>query len=390
MLCLTGPDAKAGWFNQSGGAQATKAAATSKGRDAGAHGKQHATTAGYSGIHIVGAQPDANEVAELLTAVRDLLAASNRHDMDSVLKHYSPRFVSGDNLSLDQVQKLISETWKIYPDIRYHSQVMALRIHGDWATVESMDGAQATAKAEKMVGQLRSQSRGMLFFHRIGKTWEICSDYTLYESAAILFGEARKLPMALSTPDQVFAGEPYTAKISVQLPPGVIGIAAIAKEPLVYPQRHSEDKFRTVSDEAPLLERVFDANQMNRNEMVTATLGLTQITQDASERPRVTFNGLATLVKRVNVQPKSLLLSADAALPEATANVPAGLRAAAEEDALVRWSASGRIRFDAPATPGSSSPGNKLAPASVSPPALAPDEAVPPAKNTSPSSPATP
>lgn len=284
-----------------------------------------------SDIHIVGTEANSEDIQSILAAVNDLVAASNRHDLDGVLKHYSPRFVSGDSLNLEQIQHLIQDTWKTYPDIKYENKIVEIRLNGDWATVESLDSAKATAIPEtsisKTPGSLVSRSRGLLFLKRVGKSWEIMSDYTIYESATILYGEAEKLKLILSTPEQVFAGEPYTAKIDIKMPPSTFAIATISKEPLVYPQKAPEEKFRSLSDEQDSLERVFQANATNNNEMVTVTIGLTQIGQDDQDRPTIKLNGIATLVKRVNVLPKSKFTDSG------------------HSDEIVKKSASGKIDF---------------------------------------------
>ncbi|MDX2085804.1 MAG: nuclear transport factor 2 family protein [Candidatus Melainabacteria bacterium] len=265
--------------------------------------------AGAVALEVVGGKEDSEEVKTILQMVQQLLAASNRHDLAGLLNFYSPKFVSGDNLSLSDVRQLVEETWKVYPDIRYDSQTVAIRLNGNWATVESLDTAEASAKADPTVsaenGKLLSRSRALLFLHRIGKTWEIVSDYTLYERASILYGDAASVGVSLSTPDQVFAGEPYTARVDAELPNGAFAIATIAKNEVIYPQPKPEEKFRTLSGAKARLERVFEANSVNRNEIITATVGLTSIGQDAEERPTIQLNGIATLVKRVNVLPKT-------------------------------------------------------------------------------------
>ncbi len=265
-------------------------------------------------IHVVGIDAKAPEVQEVLTVIHELMDASNSHDMDSVLKHYSARFTSGDNLPLSDVQKLIQDTWKTYPDIHYDSKTLEIRFNGDWATVESLDSAKASVKTDEAVmnatGKMESSSRGLLFLHRIGKTWEIQSDFTVYENAFIAYGEAQKLKVNLSAPDLVFSGEPYTAKIDVDLLPGNVVISSITKESLQYPQTSPKERFRSLSDRHNSLERVFQANQTNHNEMVTATIGLTEVGQDAEERPTIRFTGVATLVKRVNVLPRVAPLDA--------------------------------------------------------------------------------
>jgi hypothetical protein len=123
---------------------------------------------------------DATAVQELL---RDLMTASNRHDLDGVLRHYSPTFSSGDSLSLKDIRGLIQDTWTMFPDIHYDSQILEMRINGNWATVESIDTASATAKVDPVVsakpGTMKSRSRGMLYLHKVGKTWEIISVATI-------------------------------------------------------------------------------------------------------------------------------------------------------------------------------------------------------------------
>lgn len=261
-------------------------------------------------LSIVGARENSEDIANIQKLLTALLKASNSHNLDAVLQSYSPRFVSGDNLTLDEVRSLISETWKTYPEIKYQTKILEIRVNGNWATVESIDTATAPAQVNMAItsgntpGQLNSQSRGLLFLHRVGKAWEILSDATIYEQAAITYGDAKQMQVNLSAPDQVFAGEIYSAKVETRLPDGLFAIATIARNRLLFPQEKPDDKFRSISPEKNSLERVFDANATNRNEIITATVGLTEVGQDESARPAIALKGVTTLVKRVNVLPK--------------------------------------------------------------------------------------
>lgn len=252
---------------------------------------------------------DLQDIAAIKASLQDLMDASNRHDIEAVLKHYSPNFMSGDGLSLKEVRGLIQDTWRMFPDIRYSSQILEVRVSGNWATVESLDSATATAKVDPVVsdkpGTMKSRSKGLLYLHRIGKTWEIASDYTLYEKATITYGPFDNISLDVDAPEQVFAGEAYTAKVRVGIPAGNIAFATLSQEPLVYPQRMGKDKFRTLSTDKTELERIFNANTTNNNEVVTATVGFTEIGQDEQERPTIQLKGIMTIVKRVNVVPKS-------------------------------------------------------------------------------------
>jgi ketosteroid isomerase-like protein len=278
----------------------------------GSGGKHHAPKINFLANSSMQLQKDKSGLHDetaVQAILKDLLDASNRHDVDAVIRHYSPSFTSGDSLSLKEVRSLILDTWKMFPDIRYETQTLEIRMNGDWAAVESIDTAQATAKVDPTIsekaGVMKSRSRGMMYMHRTGKTWEIISDATLYEKATISYGLPESTAIDVETPEQVFAGESYSSKVLVSVPPGNIAFATLSQEPLTYPQHMEKDKFRTLSSDKMDLERIFKANSTNNNEVITATIGFTEIGQDEQERPTINLKGVMTIVKRVNVIPKS-------------------------------------------------------------------------------------
>ncbi len=260
-------------------------------------------------VRVVGAEQNSPAVQALLATFTDLVQASNRHSIEDILKHYNPQFISGDNLTLDQVKSLILDTWKSYPDICYESKPVEIRVHGDWATLETMDSSRATAPPDKDIldvpGKLASESRSMLHFRRIGDTWEITSDNTIWEQAIIRYGIGDAVSITLSAPEQVKAGDTYSATIQATIPDGTFSIATIDNQPLTYPHEKVDDKFRTLTPDTQELQRVLKANTNNHNEIVTATLGLTTLEQKTTERPSLALNGIATIVRRVNVVPIS-------------------------------------------------------------------------------------
>ena len=64
--------------------------------------------------------------------------------------------MSGDNLTLEQIRNLILDTWKVFPQIQYKSQPMEVRVHGDWATIESIDTATAPTQIDPAISDLES------------------------------------------------------------------------------------------------------------------------------------------------------------------------------------------------------------------------------------------
>lgn len=255
-------------------------------------------------------EPVSAEERQIRKHLAELLKASNKHDIKAMMAYYSPHFISGDRMDLKTIRQLIVDTWELYPDIQYESEVTQVRLNGDWATVETRDRSRATAVTKKLgevdeQGVLESESRTLMFWHRVGSQWLIESDATLYEQAMIRFGSAATLPIRFVAPDQVFSGETFTAKVNVPLPEDNYAIASINRELIIYPHKPVKERYRTLSDDKKSLERVFEGNTANRNELVTATVGLISVSRDEEQRPVVALNGVATLVKRVNVLPKA-------------------------------------------------------------------------------------
>ncbi len=284
-------------------------------------------------IPIVGVDPQSQQAKDLVHVYNDLLKASNEHNITEILKLYNPKFISGDNLNLEQLKSMIQETWQSYPGICYQSKPLEIRVHGDWATIESLDHSYATAPPDKDVinvpGKMVSHSRSQLFLRRIGSSWEIMSDATIWEEATIRYGLADDLKIVLSAPEQVKAGETYSATIQANLPEGTFTLATIDNEPTIYPHQKIDDKFRALNNETNQLQRVLRANTTNHNEIVTATLGLTTVEQSNPERPSLSLSGIATIVKRVNVVP----ISAEDVMAEM------------KKQELVRTSANGKFNF---------------------------------------------
>ena len=229
----------------------------------------------------------------------------NLHEMDKVLSFYSQDFINGDGLSLDAVKNLTQELWDAYPDIKTKTQERTVRVYGDYATVESLDHYYGeSTKIRPEVGSkgiLKAVSVGNLFLKKLGPAWKITSDKTLFEKVSIGYGIGSELvdegKIKLSAPEQVASGQQYTASIDFNLTDEIKPVAAISKEILIYPHSYQEDKFRLVNELN--LEKLLTANKISKNELITATIGLT----GGALKPKLL--GLVFLTRRVNVIPVS-------------------------------------------------------------------------------------
>lgn len=233
----------------------------------------------------------------------------NLYKIDNLIKYYADDFVNGDGLNIGSVKNLTVELWEAYPDIKTKSQDRTIRVYGEYATVESTDifeGNSSMIRQEVGAnGVLKAVSVGQVFLKKFGPVWKITSDKTIFERVSIGYALGGELidqnKIRLSAPEQVPGGQQYTVRLDFELPPDIKPVAAISKEVLVYPQIAAEDKFRLINE--PKLERLIPANKNGKNELITATVGLT----GGALKPKLL--GLAFLTRRVNVIPVNELLS---------------------------------------------------------------------------------
>jgi hypothetical protein len=227
----------------------------------------------------------------------------NAHNLDSVMAYYSDDYMNNDGLDKKAVLELTKDFWKTYPDARSTSQVKQVRVEGPFATVESIDTAVGTTAKEMpgigTKGELQSVSEGQLYIKKQSGTWKIIGDRIDYEKVKVSFGLARQLQASFSAPEQVKSGRQYTARLELTLPAGLTAVGSITSTPLQYPQPQPEDAWRPMSEpqmDKPTLERVMTANGKNRNELLMATIGITNSARNS-------LMGIAFLTRRLNVVP---------------------------------------------------------------------------------------
>lgn len=242
------------------------------------------------------------ERKEVETTLANIEALWNAHNLDGVMANYADDYINNDGLDRKAVSKLTQDFWKTYPDAHSSSKTKQIRITGNYATVDSRDQATGTTAAEMKTmnskGELWSVSDSQLYFKKIGANWKIIGDRVNYESVKVAFGLARQLATEFSAPEQVKSGRQYSARLEVNLPPGTFAVGSITNQPLRYPQPTPTDTPRPLESPA-ILERVMNANTENRNELLTATVILT-------DPPRTQVKGVTFLTRRLNVVPEQL------------------------------------------------------------------------------------
>lgn len=242
-----------------------------------------------------GKKEDIKEIEDLL---KDIESKWNNHELEAVMDYYADDYVNNDGLTKKAVRELTKDFWKTYPDARSSSKTRNIRVEGKFATVESRDKAVgSTAKVMPSIGSkgiLTSISEGQLYLKKIRGSWKIVGDRVDYEKVKVAFGIAQDLKTKFIAPELVKSGQEYSAKITVALPSEYVAVGSIASEPLKYPQPAHKDIWRPVENK--VLERIIHANKSNHNELLMATIGIT-------DKSRTSLKGLTYLTRRMNVVP---------------------------------------------------------------------------------------
>lgn len=229
------------------------------------------------------------------------------YDVDSLKKLYSDNFTNNDGFTKDVYFSLIKETWETYPDITYKTKIKSIKVNGNYAIVETQESAVAITKEEDLIpaiGELNSASNCRYHLEKLSDHWVITGEDVLDEYSTLKYGDARFIKMNLSAPAMIKSGTPYTAKLSIDLPPEQVVIASISREKIVNPAPKPDEKYRKLSEEQ-ILERMFTSNTENLNEYNVAAIGITKAVPVSKDNVRVFMNGLAFIMTRVNVVPKN-------------------------------------------------------------------------------------
>lgn len=244
---------------------------------------------------------------ESRTEIEKLLAAFehdwNSHSLESVMAYYADDYVNNDGFDKPTIKKLTEELWKTYPDIKSSSVTKQIRIEGPYATIESRDTASGNTGIEMpglgSKGELKSLSEGQLYMKHVGMHWRIIGDRIDFEKIKISYGQARQLEPIFAAPEQVKSGKQFSARLEVELPTGFGATGSISQSPVNYPLPKINDKYKNIGDpltEHPLLERVMTANNKGRNELLMATVVLTNASGNS-------IMGVVMLTRRLNVVP---------------------------------------------------------------------------------------
>ena len=93
----------------------------------------------------------------------------------------------------------------------------------------------------------------------------------------------------------------FDATLEFTPPEKTVAIASLASDIVEYPQKPTKEVFRPLPEDN-ILERYFTSNELNANEYVVASIGLTK-TEICDLSLKLNLTGFGYAIRRVNVIP---------------------------------------------------------------------------------------
>ncbi|MBR1425437.1 nuclear transport factor 2 family protein [bacterium] len=233
---------------------------------------------------------------------------SNRHDIESLRNLYAENYVNNDGFDKNVYFKSVKETWDECSDLTYTVKISSIDIKGDFASVSVEETATGTILdvmgTESVAGEIHSKSNGLYYLSRVNGKWLISGEVALADESSLLYGDARFMNIEIQSPNQVSAGENYTATVKIEADENTFIVGSIDQDPVTFPSGSPNSKLRALP-QSQVLERILKANTNNLNEYAIASLAISKVRNISEENYKVYMAGLACIMKRINVVPKN-------------------------------------------------------------------------------------
>lgn len=227
---------------------------------------------------------------------------ANNTNFKKYISTYDKDYKNSDGFDLHTYSQMVRDIWMSYENIKYAVDIKSIVVKDNSAEVKVVETATANLPINKNFnGELKSNSEAIYKLQNKNGKWKVIYDEVLDESTSMLYGEAKSLDIKLTVPNKIDANSEYCATLELTPPEQTIAIASISSDIVEFPQKPVQEVFRTIPEEN-ILERLFTANNINANEYVVASIGLTR-TDISDTSIKLSLTGFGYTIRRVNVVP---------------------------------------------------------------------------------------
>ena len=234
---------------------------------------------------------------------------ANKHDLEALKSLYADNYMNNDGFNKNIYFESIQETWTSCKDLTYTTDILSVKIDGDYASVHVKETATGTIsdtiEETQIAGEIHSKSTGIYHFQKINGNWYISGETSLTDESSLLYGDARFLNIEIQAPTQVFSGDTYVTTVKVDGGSNTYIVGSIDRDIVTYPASTPKSTLRAFP-QSNILERYLKANTKNTNEYTIASLALSKF-DEKNPRTKLYMSGLACVMKRINVIPKNEL-----------------------------------------------------------------------------------
>ncbi|MEI6063174.1 MAG: hypothetical protein WCQ26_01155 [Pseudanabaena sp. ELA748] len=170
--------------------------------------------------------------AELENIVFLLDKAASSQDLESVMKYYAPSFNHADGLDRDRYKQILTELWKRYKDIKYHTEITKWEQKGDLITAETVTMVRGTKSDTNDNFKLEAKLISTQTYKPVNGKLQVFSQKVLAEQSSLSTGDAPPL-VKLKIPEVIGVGRQYVLDAIVTEPLGTsLLLGAAIEEPV--------------------------------------------------------------------------------------------------------------------------------------------------------------
>jgi len=189
---------------------------------------------------ILAAQASKPAPPELENIVFALDKAASSQDIETVMKYYAPTFNHADGLDRDRYKQVLSELWKRYKDINYHTEISKWEQNGDQITAETVTMVRGTKSDANDNFKLEAKLISTQTYKPVNGKLQVFSQQVLSEQSSLSSGDAPPL-VKLKMPEVIGVGRQYVLDAIVTEPLGTSLLLGAAIEETVDAKNYLTD-----------------------------------------------------------------------------------------------------------------------------------------------------